>query len=92
MNSTLSSLQTEMMLNFTPFLTKTELPCLLCGRSTTSVIPGMPGLARSLALWVFWRHRQWQCLSLQNSDSMDALLVVRPSMLADITISEAEEL
>ena len=36
---------------------KTELPCLLCGRSITCVISGMLGLARSLALWVSWRHR-----------------------------------
>ena len=45
MNSTLSSSQTEMLLTFRPSLTKTELPCLLCGRSATSAIPGMPGLA-----------------------------------------------
>ena len=45
MNSTLSYSQTEMLLTFTPSLTKTELPCLLCGRSATSAIPGMRGLA-----------------------------------------------
>ena len=44
-NSTLSSSQTEMLLTFRPSLTKTELPCLLCGRPATSAIPGMLGLA-----------------------------------------------
>ena len=92
MNSTLSSSQTEMLLTFRPSLTKTELPCLLCGRSATSVIPGMLGLARSLALCVSWRHRQWQCLFLHNSDGMAILLAVRPSMFADIIISVSEEL
>ena len=90
-NSTLSSSQTEMLLTFRPSLTKTELPCLLCGRSATIAIPGIIGIAWSLALWVSWRHRQWQCLSLHNYDSMDALLAVRPSMFADITISASEE-
>ena len=90
MNSTLSSSQTEMLLTFRPFLTKTELPCLLCGRSATSAIPGILGLSRFLALWISWRHRQWQ--SMHNFDSMDALLAVRPSMSADITISASEEL
>ena len=47
-NSTLSSSQTEMLLNFRRSLTKTELPCLLRGRSATSAIPGIFGLARSL--------------------------------------------
>ena len=92
MHSTLSSSQTEILLTFRPSLTKkTELPCLLCGRSATSAMLGMLGLAWSLALWVSWRHRQWQCLSLHNSDSMDALLAVRPSMFADITIRTSEE-
>ena len=31
-------------------------------------------------------------LSLHNSDSMDALLAVRPLMFVDITISASEEL
>ena len=44
MNSTLSSSQTEMLLTFRPSLTKTELPCLLCGRSATSAIPGLLGI------------------------------------------------
>ena len=33
-----------------------------------------------------------QCLSLHNSDSMDALLAVRPSVFAAITIRASEEL
>ena len=53
MNSTLSSLQTQMLLTFRPSRTKTVLLCLLCGHSATSAIPGMIGLTRSLALWVF---------------------------------------
>ena len=32
-NSTFSSSHTEMLFTFRPSLTKTELPCLLCGRS-----------------------------------------------------------
>ena len=92
MHTTLSSSQTEILLTFRPSLTKTELPCLLCGHSAASAIPEILDLARSLALWVSWRHRQWQCLSLHNYDSMDALLAVRPSMFTDITISASEEL
>ena len=69
MNSTFSSSHTEMLFTVRPSLTKTELPCLLCGRSTTSVIPGIFGLAWSLARCVSWRHRQWQCYILHNSDS-----------------------
>ena len=45
MNSTVSSSQTEMLLTFRPSLTKTELPCLLCGRSATIAISGMFGHA-----------------------------------------------
>ena len=56
MNSTFSSSHTEMLFTFRPSLTKTELPCLLCGRSATSVIPGIFGLAWSLAQCVSWRH------------------------------------
>ena len=85
MNSTFYSSHTEMLFTFRQSLTKTELPCLLCGRSVTSVIPGIVGLAWSLARCVSWRHRQWQCCILHNSDSMDALLVDRPSTFADIT-------
>ena len=40
MNSALSSSQTEMLLTFRPSLTKTDLPCWLCGRLATSAIPG----------------------------------------------------
>ena len=58
-NSTFSSSQREIMLIFRPFITKTELPCLVCRRSANSAIPGIRGLARSLALWVSWRHIQW---------------------------------
>ena len=56
MNSTFSSSHTEMLFTFRPSLTKTELPCLLCGHSATSVIPGILGLAWSLARCVSWRH------------------------------------
>ena len=58
MNSTFSSSHTEMLFTFKPTLTKTELPCLLCGRSATSVIPGIIGLAWSLDRCVSWRQRQ----------------------------------
>ena len=70
MNSTFSSSHTETLFTFRPSLTKSELPCLLCGRSATSVIPGIFGLAWSLARCVSWRHRQWQCCILHNSYSM----------------------
>ena len=53
-----------MLFTFWPSLTKTEQPCLLYGRSATSVIPGIFGLAWSLARCVSWRHRQWQCTIL----------------------------
>ena len=92
MNSTFSSSHTEMLFTFRPSLTKTELPWLLCGRSATSVIPGIFGLAWSLARCVSWRHRQWQCCILYNSDSMDALLADRPSTFADITVIAPEGL
>ena len=85
-NSTFSSSHTEMLFTFRPSLTKTELPCLLCGRSATSVIPAIFGLTWSLARCVSWRHRQWQCCILHTSDSMDALLADRLSMFADITV------
>ena len=75
-----------------PSLTKIELPCLLCGRLATSVIPGIFGLAWSLARCVSWRHRQWQCCILHNSDSMDALLADGPSTFADITVIALERL
>ena len=91
MNSTFSSSHTEMLFTFRPSLTKTELPCL-CGRSATSVIPGIFGLAWSLARCVSWRHRQWQCCIWHNSDSMDALLADRPSMFVDITVIAPEGL
>ena len=95
MNSTFLFSYIEMLFTFRPSLTKTELPCLLCGRSATSVIPGIFGLAWSLARCVSWRHRQWQCCILHNSDSMDALLLVladRPSTFADITVISLEGL
>ena len=88
MNSTFSSSHTEMLFTFRPSLTKTELPCLLCGHSATSVIPGIFGLAWSLARCVSWRHRQWQCCILHNSDSIDALLAT----FADITVIAPEGL
>ena len=81
-----------MLFIFRPSLTKTELPCLLCGRSATSVIPGIFGLAWSWALCVSWKHGQWQCCILHNSDSMDALLADRPSTFADITVIALEGL
>ena len=90
MNSRLSSSQAEMGLTFRQSLRNTELPCLLCGYSVSSVIPGMFGLARFLALCCFGDIDR--CLSLHNSDSMDALLAVRPSMLLTTTISASEEL
>ena len=43
-NSTFSSSHTEMLFTFRPCLRKTEIPCLLCGRSATSVKPGIFGL------------------------------------------------
>ena len=89
---TFSSSHTEMLFTFRLSLTKAELPCLLCGRLATSVIPGIFGLARSLARRVSWRHRQWQCCILHNSDSMDALLADRPSTFADITVIAPEGL
>ena len=46
----------------------------------------------SLARCVSWRHRQWQCCILHNSDSMDALLADRPSTFADITVIALEGL
>ena len=92
MNLTLSSSHTEMLFTFRPSLTKTELPCLVCGRSATSVIPGIFGLAWSLARCVSWRHRQRQCCIFHNSDSMDALLADRPSTFADITVIAPEGL
>ena len=61
MNSTFSSSHTEMLFTFRTSLTKTELPCLLCGRSAASVIPGIFCLAWSLARCVSRRHRQWKC-------------------------------
>ena len=82
---TFSSSHTEMLFTFRPSLTKTELPCLLCGGSATSIIPGIFGLAWSLARCVSWRHRQWQCCNLHHSDNMDVLLADRPSTFADIT-------
>ena len=39
MNSTFSSLHTEILFTFRPSLTKTELPCLLCERLPTNIIP-----------------------------------------------------
>ena len=48
MSSTFPSSQTEMLFTFRPSLINTELPCLLCGRSATSAIPGILGLAWSL--------------------------------------------
>ena len=65
---------------------------MLCGRSATSVIPGIFGLAWSLARCVSWRHRQWQCCILHNYDSMDALLADRPSTFSDITVIVPEGL
>ena len=62
MNSTLFSSQTEMLYNLQTISNKREYPCLLCGCSATSTMPGMTGLARPLSLWVSWRPRQWQCL------------------------------
>ena len=79
-----------MLFIFRPSLTKTELPCLLCGCSVISVISGIFGLAWSLARCVSWRHRQWQCCILHNSDSMDVLLADRPSTIADITVIAPE--
>ena len=79
-----------MLFTFRPSLTITELPCLLCARSATSVIPGIFGLAWSLGRCVSLRHRQWQCCILHNSDSMDALLADRPSPFADITVIAPE--
>ena len=72
--------------------TKTELPCLLCGRSATSAIPGIIGLDWSLNRCVSWRQRQWQCCSLHITDSMDALLAVSPSTFADLTVIATEGL
>ena len=65
---------------------------LLCGRSASSVIPGIFGLAWSLARCVSWRHRQGQGGILHNSDSMDALLADTPSAFADITAIAPEGL
>ena len=45
MSSTFSFSQTEMLFTFRPSLIKTELPCVLCGHSATSTIPGILGLA-----------------------------------------------
>ena len=58
----------------------------------TSVIPGIFGLAWSLARCVSWRHRQWQFCILHNSNSMDALLADRSSTFADITVIAPEGL
>ena len=44
----------------------------------------------SLVRCVSWRHRQWQCCILHNSDSMDVLSSDRPSTFADITIIAPE--
>ena len=87
-NSTFSSSQTEMLFTIRPSLIKTELPCLLCGCSAASAIPGILGLAWSLNMCVSWRQRQ--CCSLHISDSMDALLAVRPSTFADITVNDTD--
>ena len=92
MNSTFSSSHTEMLFTFRPSLTNTKLPCLLCGRSATSVIPEIFGLAWSFARCVSWRHRRWQCCILHNSDIMDALLADRLSTFADITVIAPEGL
>ena len=54
-------------------------------------MPGIFGLAWSLSRCVSWRHRQWQCCILHNSDSMDALLADRPSTFADITVIEPKD-
>ena len=81
-----------LLFTFRPSLTKTELPCLLCGCSATSVIPGIFGLSWSLVRCVSWRHKRWKCCILHNSDSMDALLADRPSTFADITVIAPEGL
>ena len=92
MNSTFSSSHTEILFTFRPSLTKADQPGLLCGRSATSVIPGIFGLAWSLARCVSWRHRQWQCCILHNYVSMDALLADIPSTFADISVIAPEGL
>ena len=92
MSSTFPSSQTEMLFTFRPSLINTGLPCLLCGRSATSAIPGIIGFAWSLDRWVSWRQRQWQCCSLHITDRMDVLLAVRPSTFADITVIATEGL
>ena len=51
--------------------------------SATSAIPGIIGLVWSLDQCVSWRQRQ--CCSLYITDSMDALLAVRPSTFEDIS-------
>ena len=68
------------------------LPYLLWGRSPTSDIQAILGLEMCVGLCVSWRDRQWQRSLLHMSDSMDALEAVRPSMLADITVSAVERL
>ena len=79
------------------------IKCLLCTYTYVALTvfnhshygyckPGIFGLAWSLARCVSWRHRQWQCCILHNSDSMDALLADRPSTFADITVIALEEL
>ena len=85
MSSTFPSSYTEMLFIFRSSLIKTELPCLLCA---TSVIPRILGLAWSLDRCISWRQRH--CCSLHITDSMDALLAVRPSTFADITVIATE--
>ena len=92
MRSTFPSSQTNMLFTFSPCLIKTKLPCLLCGRSATSAIPGIIGLVWYLDRCVSWRQRQWQCCSLHTTDSMDTFLAVRPSTFADITVIATEGL
>ena len=67
MNSTFSSSHTEMQFTFRPSLIKTVLSCLLCGRSAISVIPGIFGLAWSLARCVSWSS-DWCCIILCKYD------------------------
>ena len=49
----------EILFNFISYLMRISLPYLWCGRSVTSVIPGILGPDFLAPRCVSWRHRQW---------------------------------
>ena len=79
---TFSYSHTEMLFTFRPSLTKTELSCLLCGSSATSVIPGIFGIAWSLALlglciaWSLALLGLWHCLVFGSVCFLETYTVV----------------